>query len=223
MNLKTNILLSLALISGLTACVDDHFDTGLNERPEQQGDTEYFIKIKLNPISDNFTRAGSDDEWKDPSGLGAGYQDGTHYEHAISRKAGNFAIFFDKDDKYISWCDLYSVNEIEEPVKESEVKKEETNDGEPGDGEGDGEGESNDGEKGEDNNVDIKPDAYPESIYTCRFYGFADRKPAKVLIVVNANQKIYKQVTDFPGWDVEDVMKQVWAASAEFDYSNDFS
>ena len=50
-----------------------------------------------------------------------------------------------------------------------------------------------------------------ESTYKCRFYGFADSEPAKVLVVVNAPKKIYDQVTDFPGWNLEEVMKnQVW-------------
>lgn len=50
-----------------------------------------------------------------------------------------------------------------------------------------------------------------ESTYKCRFYGFANSKPAKVLVVVNAPQKVYDKFTDFPGWNVEEVMKnQVW-------------
>ena len=48
-----------------------------------------------------------------------------------------------------------------------------------------------------------------ESTYKCRFYGFADSEPAKVLVVVNAPKKIYDQITEFPGWNIEEVMSQV--------------
>lgn len=60
-----------------------------------------------------------------------------------------------------------------------------------------------------------------ESTYKCRFYGFAHSQPAKVLVVVNAPKKIYDQVTDFPGWNLEEVMKnQVWNEPGILNFDN---
>lgn len=145
----------------------------------QQGDTPYYVNLRLKTQSDTFTRAGDDDR----------LTDGEHFEHDIDKNAGNFALFFDGDGKYISYADLYSVNE------------------EPNDTEAADEGGKKHGH--EDAPVPV------EATYSCRFYGFANRQPELVLVVVNAPQKIYDRITDFPGWTVSEVMKQVWDESGE--------
>lgn len=145
----------------------------------QQGDTPYYVNLRLKTQSDTFTRAGDDDR----------LTDGEHFEHDIDKNAGNFALFFDGDGKYISYADLYSVNE------------------EPNDTEAADEGGKKHGH--EDAPVPV------EATYSCRFYGFANRQPELVLVVVNAPKKIYDRITDFPGWTVSEVMKQVWDESDE--------
>lgn len=164
------------LLLPFTSCVDDT----LIDNPEnewQQGDTPYYIKLKLNVQSSSFS---------DPNNtrIGLGFDDGTHDEHAISPEAGNFALFFDEDDKYISFADLYSINE-------SGAHEDETID-------------------------------YPqtESTYSCRFYGFAESKPAKVLVIVNAPKRIYDKITDFPGWNLIEVRKLIWEEKGKLDMEN---
>ena len=158
--------------SVLVACVDKSpLENG--QDTWQQGDTPYYVNLRLKTQSDTFTRAGDDNR----------LTDGEHFEHDIDKNAGNFAMFFDEENKYISYADLYSVNE-------------EPNDTEKADEDGKTHGH-------EDIPVPV------EATYSCRFYGFANRKPAKVLVVVNAPEKIYR-ITDFPGWTLDDVMQQVW-------------
>lgn len=180
----------LALGALAASCADD----GLADKGKTtlEADTPYYINLRLVTENDNFTRAG--DEGGESQGTEDGNKrpgtliDGDHNEHDIHPKAHNFALFFDEDDKYITYADLYSVNE----PGVSDGKK--TND--PGYDHG--------AENPDENGVPV------EATYSCRFYGFANRKPKKVLVVANANNKIYKQLTNFPGWDIEDVMKQVW-------------
>ena len=176
MKLKLKLpIFFLSLVSlVLSACVDENLSVDEDGKETwQQGDVPYYINIKLNTQDGNFTRA----DWESPS-PGSGFENGSHFdEHAIGKK-GNFAIFFDKNKKYISWADLYSVNETGVDGTENSPK--------------------------------------PEAIYSCRFYGFADSEPKYVLVVVNASDKIYKQVTSFPGWTVDEVYKQIWEESARY-------
>lgn len=165
--------LFICIISGISfsACVDEAIPDN-NRQEWQQGEVPYYMTLKLKPSSDTFTRAG------ERSNQFENFEyEVQHNEHDISPKAGNVAIFFDENNKYISCADLYSINE-----------KTEWEDG--------------------DINKDI-PDT--ESTYKCRFYGFADSQPAKVLVIVNAPRKIYDQITDFPGWTLDEVMKQIWS------------
>lgn len=187
MKLKHKILMSLSILFGvaMTSCVDESLNS---KDPDKYvtGDTPFYVKLRLKSNDSGFSRASDENkEWGDDS-LGSGFQDGEHKEHEISSDAGNIAIFFDKDKKYISWAKLYSVNETSTDTPD-----------------------------------DSNPD--PESTYSCRFYGFADREPAMVMVVVNLdpNSDAYKNLTNFPGWDVEDVMKQVWAAKYNVVYSRE--
>lgn len=178
MNLKFNIFFSIFMIGlGLTSCVDENI---IPNNSTTQGDTQYFVKLRLKTQSENFTRAGESDDK---------FVDGTHEEHAISPNAGNIALFFDEKDNYISYSNLYSVNETAV-------------------------GNGNTWE--------------PEAIYSCRFYGFANREPAKVLVVVNANNNtsdgvsnIYSQLADFPGWTLDEVMKNIWEEKGDLEYDGD--
>ncbi|MCH5224073.1 MAG: fimbria major subunit [Muribaculaceae bacterium] len=192
MKLKTNIFYTLMVILGMamTSCVDESLSID-NPASPKEGDTPYYVKFRLITNSDYSTRAEGND-WKDPS-PGSGFQDGTHLDHRISKKAGNIAIFFDENDKYISWAKLYSVNEVSEKEQE----------------------EDEDGNKFTPNTPE------PEATFSCRFNGFADRKPAKVMVVVNLNQdsEAYKNLTNFPGWDVEEVMKNVWKVDGTVHYN----
>lgn len=159
------LLLILAFL--MSGCVDDTLDMTTPSR--QKGDTEYFLKLRLKTSTGAFsTRAGDNNM---PGDL----VNGTHDEHAIGEN-GNFAIFFDEEDAYISCAELYSINEYGGGQEGSE---------EP-------------------------PVTQTESEYTTRFYGFANRKPAKVLVVVNASDKVKNKVMEFPGWNLKEVMKQVW-------------
>lgn len=161
----------IAALTLLVSCVDDGI---INKGQEPvQGDTPYFVKLRLKTSDNAFTRAeGEEGPWSDPA-PGSGFVDGIHDEHAIS-KGGNFAIFFDGDDKYIATADLYAVNETT--------------------------GETDKNTEG----------ANPETYYLARFYGFADRQPEKVLVVVNAADDIKERLTDFPGWTLKEVMAQEW-------------
>lgn len=188
-----------ALLAGLsltlTACVDDALrDPGSS--PSQEGDTPYYIRLSLKTSTGGFTRADETATYP-----GDGFQDGSHNEenepdeHAIGPD-GNFAIFFDADDAYIACSELYSVNEISGGHTE-EVDEEDEN----------------------------KPDPpfSTEAEYYTRFYGFADRKPVKVLVVVNASDRVKNQVMDFPGWNIKEVMSQIWEESdvyEEHDHDN---
>lgn len=177
------VIASLAL----TACVDDAIVEN-NQNQWQQGDVPYYITFRLKTQSETFTRAEEETETETEStgnGIFENFENGTedvtqenkiYIENKINDKAYNFAIFFDADDRYLSWGDLYSVKSTGGP------------------------------EAGNPEN-DIPQ---TEATYSCRFYGFADSEPAKVLVVVNAPEKIYNQVTDFPGWNIDEVMKQVW-------------
>lgn len=182
MTFKQHILLLILAIGLFSSCVDDALVEKGHNQPEQ-GDTPYYINLRLKTLSDTFTRGSEGDTSFD------NFQDGTHQDHAISPKACNFAIFFDELDKYIACGDLYSVNEYSE--------NEETA-----------------------NQPATEESPQVESVYRCRFYGFANRKPKKVLVVVNAPAKIYDQVTDFPGWTVDDVMKQVWEEPGVLKFDN---
>ena len=162
----------LALGALVVSCADEGIaDKG---KTPLEGDTPYYINLQLITENSNFTRA------EESSSL----IDGSHDEHAISPKAHNFALFFDKDDNYISYADLYSVNEKPNETEEPD--------------------EDGNRHGHEDEPVPV------EATYSCRFYGFANREPKKVLVVANANEKIYKQLTNFPGWNLEEVMEQVW-------------
>ncbi|MCH5237536.1 MAG: fimbria major subunit, partial [Muribaculaceae bacterium] len=153
-------LFSILIGGALLSCADDNI---VNDTPQwQEGDTPYYIKLKLRSHSDSFTRADN----VPGSGGNPDATDEEDEEYKIGEK-GNFAIFFDGEGKYISWSDLYSVN----PTNTT-----------PG----------------------------MDATYTCRFYGFTDREPKKVLVVVNASEKIYKQVTTFPGWTLDEVYKHIW-------------
>ncbi|MCH5234965.1 MAG: fimbria major subunit [Muribaculaceae bacterium] len=167
---KYIIVLTISFLS-FASCVDETLVD--NSKSEwQQGDTAYYIKLNLKVQSSTFTDSNK-------TRIGLGVNNGTHDEHAISPKAGNFAIFFDEDDEYISCADLYSINEtsLEGDVDEPQL----------------------------------------ESIYSCRFYGFADRKPAKVLVVVNSPKRIYDKVTDFPGWNLDQVRKLIWEEKGQLE------
>ena len=192
MKLKYNILLTLSVLFGfaMNSCVDEKLNIDSPEFP-REGDTPYYVKLRLETTDDTFTRADQED--KSP---GSGFQDASHNEHDISPNAGNIAIFFDDGDKYISWAKLYSVNEVGEKEQE----------------------EDEDGNKFTPNTPE------PEATYSCRFNGFADRKPAKVLVVVNLDpaSEAYKKLTDFPGWDVNDVMKNVWEVSTNVVYDGSY-
>lgn len=178
MNLKFNIFFSIFMIGlGLTSCVDENI---IPNNSTTQGDTQYFVKLRLKTQSENFTRAGESDDK---------FVDGTHDEHAISPNAGNIALFFDDEDNYISYSNLYSVNETAAGTEKD------------------------------------KP-WMPEATYSCRFYGFANRQPAKVLVVVNANNNttdgvsdIYSQLANFPGWTLDEVMKQIWEEKGDLKYN----
>lgn len=161
-------LLALVAANAIVSCVDKtDVDNG---NTWQQGDTPYYVNLRLNAQSGTFTRAEDGQSSK---------EDGRHEEHDISSNAGNFALFFDADDKYISYVDLYSVNEKEEHEDATESTP------------------------------------ATEATFSCRFYGFADREPKKVLVVVNARKDIYEKITDFPGWNLEEVMKFVWEEKEE--------
>ena len=192
MKLKTNIFYTLMVILGIamTSCVDESLNID-NPASPKEGDTPYYVKFRLITNSDYSTRG--DKDWEDLS-PGSGFQDGSHDEHEISKKAGNIAIFFDENDKYISWAKLYSVNEVSEKEQE----------------------EDEDGNKFTPNTPE------PEATYSCRFNGFADRKPAKVMVVVNLDpsKEAYINLTNFPGWDVEEVMKNVWKVDGTVSYNN---
>lgn len=168
---KYIILLTL-ILTGLVSCVDEAIIDN-DESVWQEGDTPYYIHLRLNSLSENFTRASE-------TAL-ENFIDGELMENAISPNAGNIAIFFDKDDKYISWADLYSVTKTE----------------------------------GHEDALETSPST--EATYSCRFNGMADNKPAKVLVAVNLPAGIYKQITDFPGWTLKEVMKQVWNAPGTLD------
>lgn len=173
MKFLRNIIVFTLSTLALTACVDEALvDQGKEEW--KQGDTPFYIKLRLKTNSETFTRSESSSGQN--SRAYDKFEDGVHEnEHAICPNARHFAIFFDENKEYISCADLYSVNE----------------------------------EGGHEDATETSPAV--ESTYTCRFYGFADTKPKYVLVVVNAPQKIYDQITDFPGWDIDDVMKnQIW-------------
>ena len=178
-------LSALLVGSVLVGCVEKSGPDGPNAW--QQGDTPYYVNLRLRTQSDMFTRAD-----EEPAQNNNNKIDGTHEEHDICKTAGNFALFFDVDGKYISFANLYSVNE-------------KPNDGETPDVWGD--------KHGHEDETEDTPQV--EATYTCRFYGFANRQPAKVLVVVNAPVKIYDQLTDFPGWTLDEVMKQVWDESVD--------
>lgn len=166
-------LFSILIGGALLSCADDNI---INDTPQwQEGDTPYYIKLKLRSHSDSFTRADNN-----VPGSGGNPEFATDEEYAIGEK-GNFAIFFDGDGKYISWSDLYSVN----PTT--------------------------------DENGVVTTTEGMDATYTCRFYGFTDREPKKVLVVVNASDKIYKQVTTFPGWTLDEVYKQIWEECGKLD------
>ena len=190
MKLKTNIFYTLIVILGIamTSCAEESLSID-NPASPKEGDTPYYVKFRLITNSDYSTRAKGND-WTDPS-PGSGFQDGTHLEHRISKNAGNIAIFFDEEDNYISWAKLYSVNEVEHSQ-----------------------------EVDEDGNITTPSTADPEATYSCRFNGFADRKPKKVMVVVNLDpaSEAYKNLTNFPGWDVEEVMKNVWKVAGTVHY-----
>ena len=169
--LKYLFLLVIPLLS-LSSCVDEVIKDNTNDKL-QQGDKLYYIKLDLKVQSSTFS---------DPNTrIGLGLENGTHNEHAINPKAGNFALFFDSQDKYITFADLYSVNE-------TGVNEEET-----------------------------FWDPAAESIYSCRFYGFADNKPSKVLIVVNAPAKISDKLANFAGWNLDEVRKSIWEEEGKLD------
>lgn len=174
----------LALGALVVSCADE----GIADKGKKplEGDTPYYINLQLITENSNFTRAEESE---------SSLIDGTHNEHDISPKAHNFALFFDKDDNYISYADLYSVNE--KPNDEEEPD-----------------------EKGNKHGHEDKP-VPVEATYSCRFYGFANREPKKVLVVANANKKIYDQLTNFPGWDLEEVMKQVWEEKGRLDINTE--
>lgn len=178
-------LSALLVGSVLVGCVEKSGPDGPNAW--QQGDTPYYVNLRLRTQSDMFTRAD-----EEPAQNNNNKIDGIHEEHDICKTAGNFALFFDGDDKYISYANLYSVNE---KPNDSKTPDEESN------------------THGHEDGTEDTPQV--EATYTCRFYGFANRKPAKVLVVVNAPTKIYDKLTDFPGWTLDDVMQQVWDESDE--------
>lgn len=193
MKLKNNILLTLTFLFGIafSSCVDESLRMD-NPVTPPEGDTPFYVKLRLKTSDETFTRA-SDDDWTDDS-PGSGFQDGDHTEHAISKNAGNIAIFFDKEDKYISWAKLYSVNEVNEKEKE----------------------------KDDEGNEFTPNTPEPEATYSCRFNGFADRQPAKVMVIVNLDPSsdAYKNITNFPGWDIKDVMKNVWEVKSHVTYKS---
>ena len=182
--MKLRYITFLILITAflITGCVDESLIDNRDEnRLPENGDSQFMVNLRLFPTSDNFTRM---EDFEDTNPGTGSYQDGTLNEHAIA-KGGNFAIFFDKDERYISCADLYSVNETEVGTEDSEDEN----------------GDLIEGSVTQPN---------PESIYSARFYGYADRDPEYVLVVVNASDKIKKQVTDFPGWTIDETLKQIW-------------
>lgn len=164
-NIQCFILGVMCLL--LSGCADDALN--INSPSAQEGDTEYFLKLQLNTSTGGFSGRGGDNNM--PGDL----VNGTHDEHTIGEN-GNFAIFFDEEDAYISCAELYSVNEV-------------------------GGGQE---------------DPQTEAEFTTRFYGFANRKPAKVLVVVNASDKLKNKVMGFPGWNLDQTMKQVWEETGNY-------
>ena len=158
----------------ITSCVDEKITVDEPKLP-QIGDTPYIVKLRLKIINSNFTTSTRADEASQIDG-NSEFVNGSDYEYAIG-ESGNFAIFFDKDEKYISCADLYSVNQTETT---------------PG----------------------------MDATYTCRFYGFADREPALVLVVVNAPENIKKQIIDFPGWTLDEVRNQIWTCEGSLNFDS---
>lgn len=193
MKLIYRIGLSMFLIAGITSCIDDAIVEN-NVSTWQEGDTPYYINLKLQTNNDSFTRADRDFTDESP---GSGFEDGSHYnEHAIGPN-GNFAIFFDANKNYIACADLYSVNE-------TEVGTEDKTD--------------DNGNITEEGSMQ-KPN--PEAIYSCRFYGFAEKEPKYILVVVNASDKVYNQITAFPGYTLDEVYKCIWEEVGRYSESDD--
>ena len=93
MKFKFKYISTALLPLALAACVDD---TLVNQGQEewQQGDTPYYVNIRLRTLSDNFTRAGGDESDQPTFGNNQnGVHSGpTYMEHAISPNAGNFEV-----------------------------------------------------------------------------------------------------------------------------------
>lgn len=165
---------------GMSSCADDMI---IEDKPQTwvQGDTPYYIKIRVATSNSPFTRAENNEE---PDGAGISnsgdFEKGTEIENAIGTQ-GNFAIIFDENSRYISCADLYSINKED----------------------------------------DDKATVTEGVVYTSRFYGYADRKPAKILVVVNATNDLKNKITDFPGWTVSEVMKQISEMSGRYKDAND--
>lgn len=220
----------LYLISGaalmLGGCVDDSIIDKTQKVPE--GDTPYYVKLKLKPSNATFTRSGDDDPWGQTS-PGSGFESGTNtkvLENAIST-GGNFAIFFDADEKYIACANLYSVNEYTPEQPGDDGGADDSQGGDDGsdivDGDGNGDGGetgNGDGDSSASSEDEIR-DGSPEAYYTTRFYGFADREPKYVLVVVNAPDHVKNKVTDFPGWTLDEVRKQIWEESGQYKTNTD--
>ncbi|MCH5240475.1 MAG: fimbria major subunit [Muribaculaceae bacterium] len=47
------------------------------------------------------------------------------------------------------------------------------------------------------------------AVYTTRFYGYADRPPGQILVVVNATHTLKEKIKNFPGWNVDEAMKLI--------------
>lgn len=192
----------LALGALVASCADDGLADKGTVMPEP--DTPYFVNLRLVTETGNFTRAvqeaDAEPEKESETGSGLGkLVDGSYDEHEISPNAHNFALFFDANKNYISYANLYSVNE-------------------PGVGSGkdhNDPGYDHGAKNPDENGVPV------EATFSCRFYGFANRKPKYVLVVANANDKIYDQITNFPGWNIDAVMKQVWEEKGRLEIETD--
>lgn len=109
------------------------------------------------------------------------FHDGSVDEHAIA-KNGNFILFFNADKKFIAFSDLWGFEEIKD-----------------------------------DNNTASTPDtdsdksnSSPELILKTECYAFGDELPSYCLVVVNATDDLYNKMRNFPGWDIDEVLKTIW-------------
>lgn len=53
-------------------------------------------------------------------------------------------------------------------------------------------------------------------VFTTRFYGYTDRKPGQILVVVNATNELKKKIKNFPGWNVSEVMQQIYEKKGRY-------